>query len=251
MIRREFLALPAALLDGGDDPLSDKDSRSFDDYVATVEYGLRKGFRLRQSETHRATIERGEVAVSTMVDPHPRHIGNCFIHDWAASALAPRITADRLVALLQDFNRHQEIYRPEVERSRLLGQEGETYRSFLRFRKKKIITVVLNCEYQTHFQIEAKKGKSIVHSTRICEVEKPGQREEQEKPPGQGFGFLWRMNSYWQWEETEQGLLMELRSVSLSRAVPAALAWAVSSIINSMPRESLVFTLDRTRQALR
>jgi hypothetical protein len=252
MRRRDLLGMLApATMWAAQDPLSDEDSRAFDEYCEKIESGLKRGARLDWSPALRASLAKGDVAVSAMTNPNPRHTGKCYIHDWAAAALGPRGKAAELAAVLQDFGRHKTIYSPDVADSRLISRDGDVYRSFMRVHKKKLITVVLNCEYETRFQIEEGKGRSYVHSTRIVEVEKPGTRDETETPPGHGFGFLWRMNSYWRWEEISGGLFIELRSVSLSREVPAALAWAVNSIITSMPRESLVFSLDRTRQALR
>lgn len=252
MRRRDLLVLAApSLLSGETGTLKEADNRSFDSYCGDVEAGLKEGFRLSSLPQHRQLLDRGQVAVSPMVNPNPRRTGDCFIHDWAAAAVAPQAKAARILEVLRDFNRHKQIYSPDVEDSRLIRQEGDVYRSFLRFRKKKFITVVLNCEYETRFRAEDRRGASLVRSVRIVEVDKPGTPNETEKPVGGGFGFLYRMNSYWQWEERPEGLLMELRSVSLSRDVPAAVAWAVNSLITSMPRESLIFTLERTRQALR
>jgi len=43
---------------------------------------------------------------------------------------------------------------------------------------------------------------------------------------------------------------VECRAISLSRNVPLGLGWLIEPIIQKLPRESLINTLDATRRAL-
>jgi len=43
---------------------------------------------------------------------------------------------------------------------------------------------------------------------------------------------------------------MECRAISLTRDVPVGLGWMLEPIIQKFPRESLIHTLEATRQAL-
>ena len=69
-------------------------------------------------------------------------------------------------------------------------------------------------------------------------------------PPGQDHGFLWRLQTYWTLEETPRGLWMEVRSVSLTRDVPAGLGWVVKPLVRDMPRESLEAVMEATKKAV-
>jgi hypothetical protein len=51
------------------------------------------------------------------------------------------------------------------------------------------------------------------------------------------------MNTYWSWEERAGGLYMQVESVSLTRGIPVGLGWAVRPFVESIPRESVEFTL--------
>src|SRR5262245_52915209 len=57
-------------------------------------------------------------------------------------------------------------------------------------------------------------------------------------------GFLWRLNSYWRYEQTSGGVRVELESITLSREVPAVLRPVASPIVSRISRESMVRTLD-------
>ena len=69
--------------------------------------------------------------------------------------------------------------------------------------------------------------------------------------PDEEHGFLWRMNTYWTFEERDGGLWMQVESVSLSRGIPVGLGWAVRPFVESVPRDSLEFTLRATCAAVR
>jgi hypothetical protein len=43
---------------------------------------------------------------------------------------------------------------------------------------------------------------------------------------------------------------VQLEAISLTRDIPTGLGWLISPFISSIPKESLVFTLARTREAL-
>ncbi len=64
-------------------------------------------------------------------------------------------------------------------------------------------------------------------------------------------GFLWRLNTYWSYEERDGGLYLQVESVSLTRSIPHGLGWMVGPFIETIPRESLEFTLRSTCSALR
>jgi len=64
-------------------------------------------------------------------------------------------------------------------------------------------------------------------------------------------GFLWRLNTYWSYEERDGGLYMQIESVSLTRSIPTGLGWAVGPFVESVPRDSLEFTLRAVCDALK
>jgi hypothetical protein len=173
------------------------------------------------------------------------------VHHWVGTVFVPNGTVDEALALLQDYNRHAEVYRPAVARSKLLVRTGEVFRVYLRFFMKKVITVVLNSEHEARFtRPRAGKAYSRIYSTRIAEVENPDTPGEREKPVGRDGGYLWRLNTYWRFLERDGGLYIECESISLTRTIPTGLGWIVGPFVNSLPRESLAFTLETTRKTL-
>jgi len=80
-------------------------------------------------------------------------------------------------------------------------------------------------------------------ATKIAEVDGAGTPEERERAPGDDRGFLWRLNSYWRYEEVPGGVIVELESLTLSRNIPFGLATVVRPVIERIARESIVRTL--------
>jgi hypothetical protein len=173
------------------------------------------------------------------------------IHHWLGVVFISGATLAETLALVQDYDRHQEIYAPDVQRSKLLERRGEDFRIYLRLYKKKIITGVLNTEHEVHYRLlDATRATSRSWTTRIAEVENPGQPEEREKPFGRDRGLLWGLHSWWRFEEKDGGVYVQVESVSLTRAVPPGLGWLIEPFIRSLPRELLLHILRSTRTAL-
>ncbi len=213
--------------------------QAFDRYIKEAQPRLTAEREIRERAVERLFPDRAEVPGG-------------LIHDWVGAVFIPGTTLEKTLAMVQDYGRHKEIYKPEVVDSKLLGREGDTYRLHLRLLKQKVITVVLNTEHEArYYRLGPKRMRSESVSTRIAEVEKAGKPGEREAPPGEGHGFLWRLNSYWQFEERDGGVYVECEAISLTRNVPAGLGWVIEPIIRRLPRESLANTLRATSDALR
>jgi hypothetical protein len=173
------------------------------------------------------------------------------IHHWIGTIFVPGATLAQTLALEQDYDHHQDYFRPDVIRSKVLRHEGSDFVVQLRFHKKKIITSVLDTEHHVHYQaVDSTRAWSRSYTTRIQEVVDAGESGERLEPEGRDRGFLWRMNTYWRFEEKDGGTYVESQSISLTRDIPAGLGLLVGPLVNSIPRESLTFTLATTRAAV-
>jgi hypothetical protein len=173
------------------------------------------------------------------------------IHHWIGTVFIPGATLAETLALEQDYDHHQEYFHPDVIRSKLLRRQGSDYLVQLRFYKKKIVASVLDTEHQVHYApVDLTKAWSRSHTTRIQEVLDAGETNERLEPEGHDRGFLWRMNTYWRFEEKDGGTYVESQSISLTRDIPTGLGWLVAPMVHNIPRESLTFTLATTRAAV-
>jgi hypothetical protein len=199
-------------------------------------------------------LKRGEVVVQrleTLDRGSSIAVPGGLIHHWVGVAFIPGASLKQTLALLQDYDQHARIYAPSVLRSKLIQHNGEDFKFSLRLRQTKLITVVLDTEYEAHYlQLDPARACSSSYSTRVAEVENVGQPDEHEKPAGNDSGFLWQINSYWRFWAHDGGVYVQLEAISLTRDIPDGLGWLIRPFITSIPKESLEFTLNRTRQAL-
>jgi len=173
------------------------------------------------------------------------------IHHWLGAVFVPGASVDTAVALMQDYDRHADIFKPAIVRSKTLSREGDQFRMYLRFSLKRIITVVVNSEHEARFsRLSPTRAHSRLVSTRIAEVEEAGTPRESEKPVGHDGGYLWRLNSYWRFLERDGGTYVQCESITLSRGIPTGFGWLIGPFVTSIPKDSLTFMLKTTRDTL-
>lgn len=241
---RYFLFLVSLTLPGAE--LEPRTSREYDAYVASA---LRE---MAAGPVRFAPAADGEPVIAPWNKGPTADVYNGLIHDWGGAVFVRGAKARQAVDLLTGFDRHAGIYAPDVTASKLISCEGDTYRSSLRLVKKKLITVTLDTEYETRYsQLSPNRWLGVIRSTRVREVDGAGEAGESLKPDGTGFGFLWRLNSWWVVEERDGGVLLQLRSVTLTRDIPFGVSWIVKPMVTILPRESLASTLEKTAAALR
>jgi hypothetical protein len=173
------------------------------------------------------------------------------IHDWVGAIFIPGATLDKTLLLVRNYDNHKNIYKPEVVDSKLLSRDGDNFKVFLRLLKKKVLTVTLNTTHDVRYiRVAPNRWRADAYSAKIAEVENSGERDERELPPGKDHGFLWRLNSFWRYEERDGGVFVECEAISLTRDVPSGLGWLINPVIRNLPKDSLVNLLNATRQAL-
>ena len=181
----------------------------------------------------------------------PIEVPGGLIHHWIGTVFIPGATLAQTLALEEDYDHHQDYFRPDVMRSKILRRDGNDFLIELRLYKKRVISTVLDTEHEVHYtMVDATHASSRSRTTRIQEVDNAGEADERLEPAGHDRGFLWRMDTDWRFEEKDGGTYVESQSISLTRDIPTGLGWLVGPYVNSVPRESLTFTLATTRSAV-
>jgi len=239
---------------------------AFDEYVKLTEARndaeLQRGTNLLwidtlpESERAQAylALKRGEVKMHKLETRENGEKIRCpggMIHHWTGAAFIPSAKLRDVLRVLQDYDHHAQYYAPDVERSKIEKHDGDHFLVFLRFRRHKIITVVLNSQHDVrYFRDSEAREHSRSSAERIAEVENAGKNNEREKPPGEDGGYLWRMETWWRMEERDGGVYVQSEVVSLTRDIPTGLGWLIGPFVTSIPEETLTFTLEATRKAV-
>ena len=238
--------------------LNPKTLEAFDAYIHNAETEMEKSvdgsvsFLWSQQAPERAqVVDQGQMVAQFWSGRGPAKVPNGLIHDWIAAAFIPGSNIQEILAVIQNYDNHKNTYKPEVIDSKFISRDGNDFKVYLRLLKKKIITVVLDTDHEVHYcPIDQTRWVCRSYTTRIAEVENAGNQDERVLKPDTGHGFLWRLYSYWRFEECNAGVGVECRAISLTRDVPFGLGWAIEPIIEKLPKESLINTLEATRQAV-
>ncbi len=232
--------------------------QAFRTYIADAEVAMEPTLRGERpflwcdaSSERTQKIGRGAIAAEFWSGQGPLGVPNGLIHDWIGAVFIPHVTVEQTLARVQDYDNHKKFYYPDVLDSKLINHQGNDFQIYLRLLKKKIITVVLDTDHDVHYlSVDDTRWFCRSYTTRIAEVEDPGTAREKALPPDSGYGFLWRLYSYWRFQERDSGVYVECRAISLTRDIPLGLGWIIEPIIRKLPRESLINTLKSTRAAL-
>lgn len=273
-VARKLVAVVLAVLcipatPAGAEDLKPKTVEAFDHYVQLTESQIDSEtahhdpylWVERLPEDRRAAAEAklraGQVVIERLdtLDPddHGKRIAvpDGMIHHWIGTVFIPGATLTQTLALEEDYDHHQDFFRPDVMRSKILRRDGTDFTIELRLCKKKVITMVLDTEHEVHYAlVDGTHAWSRSRTTRIQEVGNAGEKNERLEPAGHDRGFLWRMNTYWRFDQEDGGTYVECQSISLTRDIPEGLGWLVGPYVTSVPRESLMFTLATTRSAV-
>ena len=231
---------------------------AFNSYVGGVESRLAQRHRSQNAflapaalaAQNEMRLRRGELIVEQLTPSTGADLPGAMLHHWRGTAFAPGAKAEDFERVMRDYNSYPRYFSPQVLQARVLTQHDDRYQAWMRVRQRHIITVVMDTTYDIAFgRLDAQHGYSISKSTHISEIDSPGTSSERALNSKQEHGFLWRLNTYWSYEERDGGLYMQIESVSLTRSIPTG--WAIGPFVESVPRESLEFTLRSTCNALR
>ena len=233
---------------------------SFNAYIAALEsrlarqHGAQSGFiaTLDSGSQIAMRLRSGESIVEKLTPSSGAEFPGAMLHHWRGTAFVAGAKATDFERLMRDFGAYPQHYSPQVMQARVLTQQNDRIQASMRVRQHHVITVVMDTDYDIAFgRLDARHGYSISRSTRISEIGSPGTSQERALDSSHEHGFLWRLNTYWSCEERDGGLYMQIESVSLTRSIPTGLGWAIGPFVESVPRESLEFTLRATCEALR
>jgi hypothetical protein len=157
------------------------------------------------------------------------------------AAFFPNTTIRHIFKVLNAFDRYDEFYNPSVLNAKLLDKtKNGTRFSMVVSQKTAFVNTAIESEYSSETTcLDERHCYNIIYSTRIQQIENYKDQ-----------GFLWRLYSIQRYEEQDGGVYAELESIVLSRDIPLELRWLMKPILQNLPRNSMIGTLEETRSAV-
>jgi putative flippase GtrA len=243
--------------------LQAKTQKDFAKYVATVE--ARRAREITNNEPFldierqpaaqlaqtMAALKRGEVIVTRGAaydgSSNEIPIDGGLVNHWRGTVFVPKVKLDALLKVLQEpqTDKHKQ---EDVLSSRVVSRDGDSQKVYLRLRRTKFVTVVYDTEYDVDYQrLTPDRALSNSISTKVVEIENAGTPRERALPEGNDHGYMWKLNSYWRYKQVDDGVLVEIESLTLSRELPAIIGPLIRPIVTSTARESMTRTLASVR----
>jgi hypothetical protein len=237
---------------------------AFDKYVAATERRISTeaqpggkflymdGLPAAEMASAYESLKRGEILVEKMRTPgFVKDVPDGMIHHWVGVIFIPGATLDKTLPVVQDYDHRAQLYAPEVIAAHIVAHQGDDYKIFMRLYQKRFTTVVFNTDYDVHWgKVDDTKRYSNSISTRIAEVKDSSHPDGAEMPVGTGNGYLWRLNTYWHFEEKDGGVYVQCEALSLTRDIPYGLGWLLRPLVTKIPKQSLERALGRTREVV-
>jgi hypothetical protein len=246
--------------------LNPKTAAAFDRYVAATEARFANEVRpggtflyidgMNPDAKRQAyeQLKQGEILVEKLETKAPgvsADVPDGMVHHWVGLIFIPGATLAKTLPIVKDYDRRADLYKPDVSASRTIAHNGDDFKMFLRLHQKRFTTVDFNTTYDVHWgSVDVSKFYSNSISTRIAEVKDPAKPEGEELPVGTGHGYLWRLNTYWRFEEKDGGVYLQCEALSLTRDIPTGLGWLLKPLVTSIPKQSLNRALGQTRNVV-
>jgi hypothetical protein len=193
---------------------------------------------------------------------------NGTIIDWVGAVRIRRTRLPELRAVLEDYNRYAEVYRPMIFECRAAQITASTYDATIGLNNKFRFASVFPQHYS--FRVRARisytnaEPNGVPDSQLFVHLRSDEIRESDSGVPGRmdllepyhDHGIMWALNSWWRARQQGPDLYLEFESVTLARSaqqfacrlgiipVPRSI---VSSAMDSIPAESLETVLAGTR----
>ena len=195
---------------------------------------------------------RGEILVTPLAGQGTQNVPSGLIHHWIGAIFIPSVTIENLLAVVHDYGRYSEIYKPVVADSRpLAGDATDREFSMIWQRRVLFVNAAMQGLYRAHeFVVDSSRKYGVVDATLIQQIKEYRHPSEHLLPPDTGDGFMWRIHNISRYEQRDGGVYLEIEAVALTRDIPTSLGWLVTPVVNRLSINSLRTTLSQTREAV-
>ncbi len=200
----------------------------------------------------RARLLRGEILIAPSAGHGSQSVSNGLIHHWIGAAFIPNATIQSVLAVVHDYDRYKEFYRPAVADSKVLPCMGTEQRFSMILQSRVLfVSAAVQGQYEAHdFAVSESRAYNVAGTVEVREIENYGKERQYLLQPGQGNGFLWRLHSIARYEEADGGTYVEVEAIALTRDIPVGLRWVVNPAIKHLSINSLTTSLRETRDAV-
>ena len=173
------------------------------------------------------------------------------IHHWLGLAFVRGATLKDVERVARDYSAYPKVYKSVVS-TKVLSQQGDTYRVLIRLKEDAGLTAVLDVRSAVEYRTQ--RDGSITATSKseeIRQVEDFGKRNESLLPAGKDSGYLWRAYTLTHFVAEKEGVFIVMETLGLSRQFPPLTGWIIEPIARRLGRKSVEGSLDEFLTAIR
>jgi len=173
------------------------------------------------------------------------------IHHWLALAFVRGATLKDVDRVARDYSAYPKVYKSVVS-TKVLSQQGDTYRVLIRLKEDAGLTAVLDVRSAVEYRTQRDGSiTAISKSEEIHQVQNYGKPDESPLPVGRDSGYLWRAHTLTHFVAEENGVFIVMETLGLSRRFPPLTGWIIEPIARRIGRKSVEGSLDEFLTAIR
>lgn len=233
---------------------------AFDRYIKVTEAAMdqRQGTNflwLDQNRKQKTLVWMGQ----TIIEPHQAldqgqaiEIPEGELQDSIGWLFLEGATMERVRDMILNFADYKTYFKDQIIDSKQVSRDGNHFESFLRFYKRQVTPIILNVKQSVLYTAYDPADWTIVfRSSHIGEVAHPLKKRtyDEERPPEDSAGYLWRLNFYWRLHSSDGGVYAELETISLARPSGGLHPGRFLSGYEALPHEVEEGVLDGVRKA--
>ena len=211
----------------------------FDCYVQAAEARMdaRKAFVLAASDAawNNQLVRAKAVLTLAANGANPHKLSGGQLYDWIGAVFIPGASLDKLLRMLQDYDRRPSYFPETIATSKLLCRTGKDhFRYSMRLKEPAVIDVESDVVWEP---VDAHRWRCRSYSTKVAEV-------------GKDHGYLRQLDSYWRFAETGEGVYVEAETITLSDEFGAMTRALGSMLMGINPEKSLKHSLASMRDSV-
>jgi hypothetical protein len=202
---------------------------AYGSYVQSAEARMaaRKTFLIGETKSPKVATTPGN-------GQNPHKIAGAMVYDWVGTIFIPGASVARTVRMLQDYDHRAAYFADVIASSKLNCRTGDNRFGFTMRIKEPVVADSDN--EVTWERIDAAHWRCRSVSGDVGEI-------------GSKKGYLQRLNSYWRFVETPEGVMVEGQTITLSGEFGSFMR-ALGSLAGISPEKSLRRTLESMKESV-
>ena len=219
--------------------LKPETQHDFDCYIQSAEARMdaRKPFVLADADSalNQKLVKNQKVETIAANGANPHKLSGAQLYDWIGTVFIPGASLDRLIHMLQDYDRRPQYFPETISASKLLCRTGENhFRYTMRLKEPAVIDVESDVVWE---RVDQHRWRCHSYSTNTSEV-------------GKDHGYLRRLYSYWRFAEGDKGVYVESETITMSDEFGSMARTFGSLLLGINPEKSLRHSLGAMRESI-